>query len=165
MKKFGTLAMIMLAGALTTTTAASATGFGVEAEGVRSEGRWGGDLGVGYRLGFAGFDITPAAGAFLYKGDSNGYFKTEDRDGTERCRSANGQFADKDKCNRLAAKAYGRIEIGYTIPLFGRVGAGARYMSDHVRPYGTVSVPLAPKVDLKGNAGAHYFALGATLGF
>jgi hypothetical protein len=144
---------------------AQAAGLGFEANGARSHGRWGGELGVGYRAAFGALDITPAAGAFLFKGDSNGYFETEDRDGTKRCRASNGQFADKDKCNRLDAKAYARLEAGVTIPMLARIAVGGRLISGDVDPYGSVAFPLAPKVSVKGNAGPHYGALGVTFGF
>ncbi|WP_294390202.1 hypothetical protein [uncultured Sphingomonas sp.] len=156
------VAASLLFGVSTTTQAA---GWGLEANGARSHGRWGGELGAGYRAGFGAFDITPAAGAFVFKGDSNGYFETEDRNGTERCRAPNGQFADKDKCNRLDAKAYLRLEAGVTIPLFARVAVGGRLISGDIDPYGSVALPLGPKFAIKGNAGPHYGALGVTFGF
>ena len=61
--------------------------------------------------------------------------------------------------------AYARIEATYSIPLVAEIGAGARFSGDKVRPYGTVAVPLAPKIRLKGNAGPKYFALGLAAGF
>jgi hypothetical protein len=65
----------------------------------------------------------------------------------------------------VAAIAYAKIEATYSIPLVAEVGGGARFSGDKVRPYGTVAVPLAPKISLKGNAGPKYYALGLKAGF
>lgn len=136
----------------------------VEANGARADGHWGGELGLGYAVGFGGFKITPAVGALIYAGDNDRYF-TDPNGGSSRCRdSANGQYADTDKCNNTAVKAYGRIEATYTVPASFTFGAGVR-ISDEVRPYGTIAFPLAPKLSLKGNAGPHYYAAGLHLGF
>ncbi|WBO23143.1 hypothetical protein [Sphingomonas abietis] len=62
-------------------------------------------------------------------------------------------------------RAYGRIEAAYKIPLFAKVGVGARFSGDHTRPYGTVSMPLLPMIAIKGNAGPKYYALGLTVGY
>jgi hypothetical protein len=62
-------------------------------------------------------------------------------------------------------RAYGRIEAAYKIPLFAKVGIGARFSGDHTRPYGTVAMPLLPMLAIKGNAGPKYYALGLTLGY
>jgi len=62
-------------------------------------------------------------------------------------------------------RAYGRIEAAYKIPLFAKVGVGARIDGDHTRPYGTVALPLLPLINLKANAGPKYAAVGLTLGY
>lgn len=156
------LAAAMVAGAC---GSANASGFGVELNGARSYGQWGAELGVGYRAKFGIFDITPTAGGFLYRGDSHGYFTTTDSNGTEHCRASNGQFADKDKCDRVAGKAYGRLEAGVSVPTVGRFAVGGRYIGSQVKPYGAVSFALMPKVAMKANGGQHYGALGVTFGF
>jgi hypothetical protein len=60
-------------------------------------------------------------------------------------------------------RLYMKGEATVTIPAFAEVGAGARLIGDHVRAYGTASVPLAPKLRLKGNLGEGYGAVGLTL--
>jgi hypothetical protein len=133
----------------------------LEGNGARSEGRWGGELGVGYSVvSLGGFRLTPAAGAFIYKNDNDRYYM-DDNGGNPRCRdSSNGQYADSDLCNNADAKFYGRVEATYSFPSALTVGAGVRYMSDEFRPYGTVGFPLAPRISIKGNAGPHYYAAG-----
>jgi hypothetical protein len=144
---------------------ASAKGIVIEANGARAHGEWGGELGLGYNLSMAGFTLRPIVGAFIYPGDNDRYYM-DDVGSSERCRdSTNGQFADTDKCNNTAVKPYGKIEATYTIPLFAEIGAGARFSSDKVRPYGTASVPLGPMIRLKGNAGPKYYAAGLRVGF
>ncbi|WP_380787140.1 hypothetical protein [Sphingomonas sp. R86521] len=144
--------------------APAAAQIGVEANGARADGHWGGEIGVGYSVGLAGFKITPSAGALVYSG-SNDRYETQDNGGSSRCRDlSNGQYADKARCDNTKVKAYGRVEATYSIPLFATVGAGVRVGRD-TRPYGIVALPLAPLLKLKGNAGPHYFAAGLTLGY
>jgi hypothetical protein len=112
-------------------TAASA-GIGAEAMGARADGHWGGELGVGYSWGLAGFSLTPGVGVLVDHGDT---------------------------------RAYGRIEAAYQIPAIAKIGAGVRIDGDHTRPYGTVALPLLPKLAVKGNAGPKYYAIGLTLGY
>jgi hypothetical protein len=46
----------------------------LEANGARAEHTWGGELGVGYTvLAVDGFKITPAVGAFIYRGNNDRY--------------------------------------------------------------------------------------------
>ena len=137
----------------------------LEANGVNVEDLWGGELGAGYRFGAGGFSITPSLGAFLYHKDNGRYYYYDNGNRDDACRdSATGQYADEDLCNNTAVKAYGRVEATYTIPLSLTFGVGAR-ISNEIRPYGTVAVPIAPKVELKGNAGPHYYAAGLRLKF
>jgi len=145
---------------------AMANGIALEANGARAQGVWGGELGVGYSLSAGGFSLRPMVGAFVYQGDNDRYYEDTFSNGQTRCRdSETGRFAKDAKCDNTAVKAYGRIEATYSIPLVAEVGAGARFSSDKVRPYGTVAVPLAPKIRLKGNAGPKYYALGLAAGF
>lgn len=146
-----------------TCPSAHAAGLGIELNGARSNGVWGGEVGLGYRLKLGIFDLTPAGGAFIYKGDS-AYFTTHDNNG-DHCRAPNGQFAAKEKCNNLAAKAYGRLEAGVSIPAVARFAVGGRYIGDKVRPYGSVGLAVAPKLGVKINGGPHYAAAGITFGF
>lgn len=62
-------------------------------------------------------------------------------------------------------RLYGRVEAAYKIPAFAKIGAGVRISGDHTRPYGTVAMPLLPMVDIKGNAGPKYYAIGLTVGY
>lgn len=160
-----TVTMAAIAAAMGIACAAPASAqIGVEANGARADGRWGGELGIGYSIGLAGFKLTPSVGALIYAED-NGRYYTDSNGGSERCRdSRNGQYADNDRCDNTKAKPYGRVEATYSIPLFATVGAGVRLGSD-VRPYGTIGLPLLPKLKIKGNAGPKYFAAGLTLGY
>lgn len=135
----------------------------LEANGARADARWGGELGVGYGFGAAGFRLTPAVGLLVYQGDNDRYYRDQNR-GNSRCRDgSNGQYASDSNCDNTAVKPYGRLEATYAIPLVATVGGGIRIGND-VRPYGTVAVPLLPKISLKGNAGPHYYAVGLRLG-
>lgn len=60
-------------------------------------------------------------------------------------------------------RLYIKGEATVTIPAFLEIGAGARFISDHLRAYGTASVPLGPMVRLKGNLGDGYGAVGLSL--
>lgn len=60
-------------------------------------------------------------------------------------------------------RLYVKGEATVTIPAFVEIGAGARLISDHVRAYGTASVPLGPMLRLKGNLGDGYGAVGLSL--
>ncbi|WP_235506430.1 hypothetical protein [Altererythrobacter sp. Root672] len=133
----------------------------LEANGANSEDLWGGELGVGYSIVSAGgFRVTPSVGAFLYQGDDDRYY-LDDNGGNPRCRdSTNGQYADTKLCDDTAAEFYARAEATYSIPAGFTFGGGVRYMADEFRPYGTLAIPLAPKLLIKGNAGPEYFAAG-----
>jgi opacity protein-like surface antigen len=148
MKKL-TIAIIGALTACAVATPASAQ-IVLEAFGARADGEWGGELGAGYSFG-------------LYQGDNDRYFE-DSNGGNPRCRDGrNGQYAKSSNCDNTAVKPYGRVEATYSIPLAATIGAGVR-IGDEVRPYGTVALPLAPTLSLKGNAGPHYFALGLRVG-
>lgn len=155
------LPVILAAAVLAIASSPAAAQVSLEANGARSEGQWGGELGLGYSIvSVGGFNLTPAVGAFIYKGDNDRYYM-DDNGGNPRCRDeTNGQYADTELCNDTAAKAYGRIEATYSLPAAFTFGAGVRYMSDEFRPYGTVAFPLAPRISIKGNAGPKYYAAG-----
>ena len=97
---------------------------GAEANIAHSEGQWGGEVGLRYALlSLSGFRLTPGVGAFLYKSNNDRYYM-DDNGGNPRCRdSSNGQYADTDECNDLAAKAYARVEATYSFPSFTLGGA------------------------------------------
>ena len=147
-------------------TAAHADGVVVEANGARAHGVWGGELGVGYAFEVSGFTLRPMVGGFVYKGDNDRYYKDQLSNGQTRCRdSQTGYFTKDVKCDNTAVKAYGKIEATYTFPMFAEVGAGARFSGDKVRPYGTASFAVAPKIRVKGNIGDQYYALGLRADF
>ena len=151
--------------ALTMGTSAASAQVVVEANGARTEGRWGGEIGIGYRIAVGGFAITPAAGAFLLEGDNDRYYRDQFSNGQSRCRDGtNGEFADDANCVNIAARAYGRVEASYTIAGAIEIGAGVR-ISDEVRPYGMVAVPLGANFALRGMAGQEYVALGVRARF
>lgn len=151
-----------LAAAMAAATPAAAQ-LTLEANGARADARWGGELGVGYGFGAAGFRLTPMIGALVYRGDNDRYHE-DPNGGNARCRDGEtGQYAASSKCDDTAVKAYGRVEATYAIPLLATVGAGVR-IGDDLRPYGTVALPLLPTISVKGNAGPHYYALGLRVG-
>jgi len=61
-------------------------------------------------------------------------------------------------------RAFARLEAGVSIPLVARVAVGARYIGSQVKPYGSVGMPLIPRLSIKANGGPHYAALGLSLG-
>ena len=70
-----------------------------------------------------------------------------------------GVFIRDDK-----TRVYGRVEAAYTLPTALSVGVGVR-LQDEARPYATVAFPLLPKVAIRGNLGAHYYAIGLKVGY
>ncbi|MBB3347764.1 hypothetical protein [Sphingomonas sp. BK069] len=153
-----------LGAALALLSAPAAAQLTAEANGARAEDHWGGELGVGYGLGAAGFKLTPMVGAFLYAGDTDRYVR-DDNGSNARCRdSATGRYADDDRCDKTVVKPYAKLEATYAIPLVATLGAGLRVSEADTTPYGTVAFTLAPLVKLKGNVGAGYYALGLRVG-
>jgi hypothetical protein len=151
--------------ALLSTPALADGGFGFEANAARAHDRWGGELGVGYGFGVAGFKLRPVAGVFAFQGDNDRYYTDTFSNGQSRCRdSQNGQFADDSKCENVDFKPYARVEAAYAIPLFAEVGAGVRLSDEKARPYGTIAFS-ASKVRIKANVGPKYYAAGLQLGF
>jgi hypothetical protein len=145
---------------------AFADGIAIEANGARAHGVWGGELGVGYDLSIGGFTLRPIAGAFIYQGDNDRYEMDRFSNGQERCRDlTDGQFSSDEKCDDTAVKAYAKVEATFTIPAGPEIGAGARFSSDSMKPYGTVSFAVAPRLRIKGNAGDDYYALGLRANF
>ena len=159
------LGIAMFAAVAIAGAAPASAQIGAELNGARADDRWGAELGLGYSIRLApGFRITPAAGVLLYRGDNDRYYQ-DPNGGNERCRdSQTGRYASDSECNNTAVKPYGRVEATYSIPLSLTFGAGVR-ISGEVRPYGTVAFPVAPKFQLKGNAGPNYYAAGIRFGF
>lgn len=62
-------------------------------------------------------------------------------------------------------KLYGRLEATYSLPASLTIGAGVRISGDDPRPYATVALPLLPKVQIKGNVGPKYGAVGLRVGY
>lgn len=160
------MALLTPLAGFTIPTAVSAEGLAIEANGARATSEWGGELGVGYNFRLAGFTLRPIAGAFIYSGDNDRYDEQTFDNGQSRCRDLQtGQFADDEKCDNTAVRFYGKVEATYTFVGALEVGGGARYSSDKVRPYGTASFAVAPKLRLKGNVGDRYYALGLRADF
>ncbi len=156
-----TIAALAAASALALGTPAAAQ-LVLEGNGARADGEWGGEVGLGYAIGLAGFRLAPAAGVLVYRSDDDRY-RQDANGGSPRCRdTSNGQYASDSECDDAAVKPYGRIEAAYSIPLVATIGGGVRIGAD-VRPYGTVALPIAPRLNLKGNAGPRYYALGLRL--
>jgi hypothetical protein len=150
--------------ALTFLSSPAAAQLTAEGNGARAEDRWGGELGIGYGLGAAGFKLTPLVGAFLYAGDNDRYAR-DDNGGSSRCRDTEtGRYADDDSCSNTVVKPYAKLEATYAIPLVATVGAGLRVSEAATTPYGTLAFTLAPAIKLKGNVGDGYYALGLRVG-
>tara|TARA_B100000678_G_scaffold273966_1_gene264719 strand:+ start:723 stop:1217 length:495 start_codon:yes stop_codon:yes gene_type:complete len=138
----------------------------VEGNVARADSEWGAELGVGYSLKSSGFAIRPMGGVLIYQGDNDRYYDDDIGGGDTRCRDrTSGQFADDDKCNNTAVKAYAKLEATYTLLGSAEFGLGARYSGDDVQPYGMVSFPVAPRIRIKANAGDDYYALGLRADF
>ena len=132
-----------------------------EANVARSEGQWGGELGVGMPvIQDGGISLTPMVGVFVYDHNTDGYYED------------NGCYARADDarvsshhCDSTGTKLYARLEATYKIPALVSLGVGARFMGSQVRPYGTVSMPLAPLFDVKADLGDHYLSAGVRAHF
>lgn len=147
--------------ALTLGAGAHAQGFVVEANGARSEGVWGAELGAGYEISIAGLAIRPLGGVLVYQGENDRYIEDTFDNGQTRCRdSTNGQFAEDRLCDDTALKAFAKLEASYTIAGSLEIGAGGRYDGGDIRPYGKVSIPLAQQFRVQGNIGEEYIAVG-----
>lgn len=158
----------MLAVALTAGSAGAAQAqVVVEANGARAEERWGGELGLGYRIRIGDFSITPAVGALLLRSNDDRFERDTFSNGQSRCRdTTNGQFAEDANCVGIDARAYGRVEATYRVGGNGvELGGGVRISKDVV-PYGTIALPLGGgSAQIKGNAGPDYFAAGLRFSF
>lgn len=71
MWKFVAAAMLFVA------ASPAAAQIAVEGNGARVDGRWGGEVGVGYGFGAAGFRLTPIVGGLIADGDTRVYGKVE----------------------------------------------------------------------------------------
>jgi hypothetical protein len=139
----------------------------VEANGARAEERWGGELGLGYRIQIGQFSITPAVGALISGSDEDRFYTDTFSNGQSRCRErSTGQFADDSDCVELDARPYGRLEATYRVGGKGvELGGGVRISKEFV-PYGTLAIPLGGgSAQIKGNAGPDYFAAGLRFSF
>lgn len=127
-----------------------------EANVARAEGDWGGELALGVPvISDGGFSITPAAGAFFHHRDHPGY----DEVGGQ-CLNQQGSPVSDGNCDNSGTKIFGKVEATYRLPTSLAFGIGARFISGDLRAYGTVAMPLLPRIDLKGNLGDHYLAAG-----
>lgn len=161
MKKFVVAA---LAAALSTAAVPAAAQITAEANGARADAQWGGELGLGYGIGAAGFKLTPMIGALIYAGENDRYFQ-DDNGGNPRCRDGEtGRYAKSSLCDNTAVNIYGKVEATYSIPLVATIGAGIRFSERDTTPYGTVAFPITPGLKVKGNVGDGYYALGLRLG-
>lgn len=143
-------------------SAASANSIQINAGAAHSYGRWGAEISAGYRFQFAIFDVTPLAGSFL--SSRNGYGERLDTGGFPHCFATGGGIVSDQHC-RSKTQGFGAIEAGVSIPLAARIAVGGRYIGHEIRPYGSVAVPLFPKIGIKVNGGQHYVAAGLNLSF
>ena len=151
-------------GALLAVASPAAAQLTVEGNGARADHRWGGELGIGYGIGAAGFKLTPLVGGFVYANSSDRFVR-DDTSGDTRCRDRDtGRSADDSRCDGTAVKAYGKLEATYSLPLVATFGAGVRVSAADSAAYGTLAFALAPAVKVKANAGKGYYALGLRVG-
>lgn len=133
-----------------------------EANVARSEGDWGGELAVGVPVISDGaFSITPSVGAFFHKRDHDNYYN----DSSQCFRRSDDEQVSDGKCDNSGTKFFAKAEAMYRLPMAFSVGIGARLIGDDLRAYGTVAMPLAPFIDVKGNIGDHYLAAGVQARF
>ena len=125
-----TMGKFVAAAVLVAAASPAAAQIAVEGNGARVDGRWGGEVGVGYGFGAAGFRLTPIVGGLIADGGT---------------------------------RVYGKVEATYSVPLIATLGVGVRASEDDTTPYGTVALPIAPLLSLKGNVGDGYYALGLKL--
>ncbi len=158
---------VAVAAALFVTAAPAAAQVVLEANAARSEGQWGAELGAGFTvISIGGFSITPAAGVFLSDGDDNRYFLDDTATPPECRKVESGKVVSDKRCESDSTRLYGRVEATFTLPVAGiSVGTGARLMSSKLRPYGTLAVPVLPRVNVKANAGPKYLAAGVQARF
>lgn len=154
--KFVYAALTALAG-LAASTPAMADVVTAEANIARSEGDWGGELAVGVPVvQDGGFAITPGAGLFFHDRDHPGYY----HDSGSCFAKSSGNQVSGGKCDDSGTKVFAKVEATYRLPMSFALGVGARLIGDNVRPYGTVSMPVFPHIDVKGNVGDRYVAAG-----
>lgn len=150
--------------AMATSAVAQTVPWSFEVSAAKAGDLKGAELGLGYSWTKAGFRLTPVVGALVYKGDNDRYSSQTLSNGNTICRDrTNGQFADKDNCNDLAAKAYGKIEAAYRFEHL-EIGGGVRISSD-TTPYGLIGLDLNPGLQLKGFGGKDYYGAGLTARF
>jgi hypothetical protein len=159
------LPLAVLAAVVATCPSAEAKGWEVELNGAKVQDLSGAELGLGYDLGGSKFRLTPIVGALLYQGDNDRYRDETLSNGRRVCRDrTNGQFADKENCNNLAARAYGKLEAGYRLSPSLELAAGVR-VGGETTPYGAISVLASDKLALKGFAGKDYYGAGLVARF
>ncbi|WP_260926671.1 hypothetical protein [Novosphingobium sp. 9] len=155
------LAAVLSVSGLAVMAAPASAQVTAEANVAKSEGQWGGELGVGMPIVNDGpIKVTPMVGVFVYDRDHPGYYKD---DGACYANSDDSEVGGHH-CDGSGTKLYARIEATYSLPM-ASVGLGARWMGDDLRPYGTVAVPIAPLFSVKGDLGDHYLAAGITAHF
>lgn len=136
MQKFWVRGALAMALAMGAAGAAQANGLVAEAGLARVHGGWGGEFGAGYEFSGAGFTLRPLVGVAVY-----------------------------DRNDDTRTRLFGKAEATYTLPASLEFGLGARFTSDKTRGYALVSLPLAPAVRVRLNAGDGYFAVGGRLSF
>lgn len=110
----------------------------VEGNVAKVDGDWGGELGIGL-----GIPLVP---------------------GLVTLRAGGGGFLNDGEGDATDIDLYARAEASVAVSPAVSVGAGVR-LGNTLEPYGTVAVPLAPLIDVKGNIGPDYLAAGLRLGF
>ena len=123
----------------------------------RAEGDWGGELSAGVPvIQDGGFKLTPGGGVFFHHRGHPGYENVD----SQCFNLTSGDQVSDGKCDNSGTKVFGKVEATYSLPASLTFGAGVRFISGDLRAYGTVSMPVFPRFDVKANLGDHYLAAG-----
>ena len=114
-------------------------------------------------------NLTPIGGIFYQKKDDN-YRKETFFNDQEVCRDTrNGQFAEKDNCDKKGFDYAASADINLKLNDYVTVGAGSRF-GKKINPYGTIVV--SSKKDsfnnsfgLRGKFGKDYYSLDFVINF
>lgn len=143
------------------------------------------ELGAGLRLKASRMSLDGYVGAAItLDGDAGGgtavsstYRREVLPDGRTICRDmTNGQFAQANRCTGFSGDEnvdidpYARLQLSFkaveiTDNASLSIGAGVRFSSDDIDPYGLVAVTIKDKMSIRAMAGESYQGVGINLGF
>ena len=117
------------------------------------------ELGIGFHISASGFRISPTLGGLIYQGELEG-FRLEPGN---ICRDlSNGQFSNSENCDATEFKAYGKIEVSYSLDML-ELGVGFRSDENVDSAYGILGYQVSEGVSLRAMAGDEYIAFGLAL--